>query len=131
MEAISLFKIHPVYHCHPTPLWQSPQRFVSKRQKIYALEFTVGCCNRCLCDNGARYTFILKSFGCCGVAVLHGRVRFCKSEGYKCALSIFGAQTTHVLNSQTTPFYLFKAASKTIPIIVGDDTERLQTHGKG
>ena len=74
---------------------------------------------------GASYTSILKSFGCCGVPVLHGPVGSCKSEASKCALSVFGAQTTHVFNSQTTPSYLFKAASKTtIPIIVDDITER-------
>lgn len=74
---------------------------------------------------GANYTSILKSFGCCGVPVLQGPVGSCKSEASKCALSVFGAHNSHTFNSQTTPSYLFKAASKTtIPIIVDDVTER-------
>ena len=74
---------------------------------------------------GASYTAILKSFGCCGVPVLRGPVGACKSEASKCALSVFGAHTTHTFNSQTTASYLFKAASKTtIPIVVDDVSER-------
>ena len=44
---------------------------------------------------GASYTAILKSFGCCGVPELRGPVGACKSEASKCALSVFGAHTTH------------------------------------
>ena len=74
---------------------------------------------------GGSYTTVLKSFGCCGVPVLRGPVGSCKSEASKCALSVFGAHSTHTFNSQTTPSYLFNAASKTtIPIVVDDVTER-------
>ena len=74
---------------------------------------------------GASYAAILKSFGCCGVPALKGPVGACKSEASKCALSVFGAHTTHTFSSQTTASYFFKAASKTtIPIVVDYVSER-------
>ena len=74
---------------------------------------------------GANYTSILKKFGCCGVPILTGPPGSCKSEATKCALSTFGAHESHTCNNQTTPSYLFKAASKTtIPICVDDVNEK-------
>ena len=74
---------------------------------------------------GSKYTSILKMFGCCGVPILKGPPGSCKSEASKCALSIFGAHESHTCNNQTTPSYLFKAASKTtVPICVDDVNEK-------
>ena len=74
---------------------------------------------------GANYTTILKMFGCCGVPVLTGPPGSCKSEASKCSLSLYGAHDTHTCNSQTTPSYLFKSASKTtIPICVDDVSDK-------
>ena len=74
---------------------------------------------------GSNYTSILKMFGCCGVPILTGPPGSCKSEATKCALSPFGAHESHTCNNQTTPSYLFKAASKTtIPIYVDDVSEK-------
>ena len=74
---------------------------------------------------GCNYTNILKMFGCCGVPILTGPPGSCKSEASKCALSIYGAHESHTCNNQTTPSYLFKAASKTtIPICVDDVNEK-------
>ena len=43
----------------------------------------------------------------------------------KCALSMFGAHEIHSCNNQTTPSFLFNAASKTtIPICVDDVSEK-------
>ena len=68
---------------------------------------------------GANYTSILKMFGCCGVPILTGPPGSCKSEASKCALSLYGAHESHACNSQTTPSYLFKTASKTtIPVLM-------------
>ena len=39
-------------------------------------------------------------------------------------LSLYGAHESHSCNSQTTPSYLFKTASKTIPICVDDVNEK-------
>ena len=59
-------------------------------------------------------------FGCCELPILTGPPGSCNSEASKCALFIFGAH-----ESQTTPFYLFKAARKTtVPICVDDDNEQ-------
>ena len=74
---------------------------------------------------GANYVSILKMFGCCGVPILTGPPGSCKSEASKCGLSVFGAHESHTCNSQTTPSYLFKTASKTtIPICVDDVSEK-------
>ena len=74
---------------------------------------------------GANYTSILKMFGCCGVPILTGPPGSCKSEASKCALSTFGAHESHTCNNQTTPSYLFKAASETtVPICVDDVNEK-------
>ena len=74
---------------------------------------------------GSNYTAILKMFGCCGVPILTGPPGSCKSEATKYALSPFGAHESHTCNNQTTPSYLFKAASKTtIPIYVNDVSEK-------
>lgn len=74
---------------------------------------------------GANYTTILTMFGCCGVPMLTGPPGSCKSEATKCALSLFGAHEAHHCNNQTTPSYLFNAASKTtIPICVDDVSEK-------
>ena len=71
---------------------------------------------------GANYTTILKTFGCCGVPILTGPPGSCKSEASKCALSLF---ESHTCNNQTTPSFIFKAASKTtIPIVVDDVNEK-------
>ena len=51
--------------------------------------------------------------------MLTGAPGSCKSEAAKCALSIFGVHETHSYNNQTTPSYIYNAASKTtIPICV-------------
>jgi hypothetical protein len=77
------------------------------------------------CIMGASYTSILSLFGCCGVPMLTGPPGSCKSEATKCALSLYGAHDTHSFNSQTTPSYLFSAASKTtVPICIDDVNER-------
>ena len=77
------------------------------------------------CIMGANYIAILSMFGCCGVPMLTGPPGSCKSEATKCALSLFGAHETHSCNNQTTPSYLFNAASKTtIPICVDDVSEK-------
>lgn len=74
---------------------------------------------------GCNYTTILHMFGCCGVPILTGPPGSCKSEATKCALSLFGAHESHTCNNQTTPSYLFKAASKTtIPLCVDDVSEK-------
>lgn len=79
------------------------------------------------CIMGASYTSILSQFGCCGVPMLTGPPGSCKSEATKCALSLYGAHDTHSCNSQTTPSYLFSAASKTtIPICIDDVSEKSQ-----
>ena len=71
---------------------------------------------------GSNYTCILR---CCGVPILTRPPGSCKSEATKCALSPFGAYESHTCNNQTTPSYLFKAASKiTIPIYVDDISEK-------
>ena len=77
------------------------------------------------CIMGANYTTILSVFGCCGVPMLTGPPGSCKSEATKCALSLYGAGETHSCNNQTTPSYIFNAASKTtIPICIDDVSER-------
>ena len=77
------------------------------------------------CIMGASYTEILSVFGCCGVPMLTGPPGSWKSEATKCGLSLYGAHETHAWNNQTTPSYLFSAASKTtIPICVDDVSEK-------
>ena len=74
---------------------------------------------------GANYISTLKMFGCCGIPILTGPPGSCNSEASKCGLSVFGAHELHTCNSQTTPSYLLKTASKTtIPICVDDVSEK-------
>ena len=92
---------------------------------IHAREFPSCYGNNQCMYHGSQLHAILSMFGCCGVPMLTGAPGSCTSEAAECALSMFGAHETHSCNNQTTPSYLFNAASKTtIPICVDDVSEK-------
>ena len=94
-------------------------------RKFMPENFMAAMATSSACIMGANYTSILAMFGCCGVPMLTGPPGSCKSEATKCALALYGAHETHSCNNQTTPSYLFKAASHTtIPICVDDVSEK-------
>ena len=69
------------------------------------------------CVTAASYQQVIASCGCTGVPLLYGVPGSCKSEALKCGLALFGAQKSHLYNSQTTPSFLFQVLTQTtIPI---------------
>ena len=91
-------------------------------QKFMPENFMAAIATCSACIMGANYIAILSMFG---VPMLTGPPGSCKSEATKCALALYGAHDTHACNNQTTPSYLFKAASHTtIPICVDDVSEK-------
>jgi len=79
------------------------------------------------CVMGAAYQQIINASGHVGVPFLFGEPGSCKTEAILCGLSLFGAHDTHLMNSQTTPSYLFGALKRTtIPIAVDDINEKTQ-----
>jgi len=78
------------------------------------------------CVMGPAYQQIINASGHVGVPLLFGEPGSCKTEAAQCGLSLFGAHETHLMNSQTTPSYLFGALKcTTIPIAV-DDIKKTQ-----
>ena len=111
----------------PTPLddGKSLSNLCLATRRFMPENFTAAMATTSAVVMGTNYTSILKMFGCCGVPILTGPPGSCKSEASKCALSLYGAHESHTCNSQTTPSYLFKTASKTtIPICVDDVSEK-------
>ena len=79
------------------------------------------------CIMGATYQHVIAKCGSMGVPFLFGEPGTCKSEALKCGLALFGAQRTHLYNSQTTPSFLFDMLKRTtIPIGVDDIGEKAQ-----
>ena len=79
------------------------------------------------CVMGAAYQQIISTSGHVGVPFMFGNPGSCKTEAILCGLSLFGAQDTHLMNSQTTPSYLFGTLKRTtIPIAVDDISEKTQ-----
>ena len=79
------------------------------------------------CVMGAAYQQIISTSGHVGVPFMFGNPGSCKMEAILCGLSLFGAQEKHLMNSQTTPSYLFGTLKHTtIPIAVDDISEKTQ-----
>ena len=79
------------------------------------------------CVMAASYQQVIASCGCIGVPLLYGVPGSCKSEALKCGLALFGAQKSHLFNSQTTSSFLFQALTQTtIPIGIDDISEKAQ-----
>ena len=79
------------------------------------------------CVMGAAYEEVIKHCGHTGVPFLVGEPGSCKTEALLCALSLFGADHSHFLNSQTTPSYLFNVLKRTtIPLAVDDINDKAQ-----
>ena len=77
------------------------------------------------CAMGAAYEPVMATCGQMGIPFLFGDFGSCKSQATLCALSIFGAHTSHCFNNQTTPSYLFDAMKQTtIPVAVDDISEK-------
>ena len=79
------------------------------------------------CIMASTYQDVISCCGCSGVPLLYGEPGSCKSEALKCGLAIFGAQSTHLYNSQTTSSHLFDVLKQTtIPIAIDDISEKSQ-----
>ena len=79
------------------------------------------------CVMAASYQQVIASCGCTGVPLLYGIQGSCKSEALKCGLALFGAQKSHLYNSQTTSSFLFQVLTQTtIPIGIDDISEKAQ-----
>ena len=79
------------------------------------------------CMMASTYQDIVSCCGCSGVPLLYGEPGSCKSEALRCGLALFGAQSTHLYNSQTTPSHLFDVLKQTtIPIAIDDISEKAQ-----
>ena len=75
----------------------------------------------------ASYQLVISTCGCMGVPVLFGEPGSCKSEALKCSLALFGADKTHLFNSQTTMSYIFEMLSgTTLPVGLDDINEKGQ-----
>ena len=75
----------------------------------------------------ASYQLVISACGCMGVPVLYGEPGSCKSEALKCSLALFGADKTHLFNSQTTMSFIFEMLSNTtLPIGLDDISEKQQ-----
>ena len=73
---------------------------------------------------GACYTDLIKGWGEVGIPFLYGAAGSCKSKALRYASSLFGAELTHMLNSQTTPSYLFETMKQTTITIIIDDINK-------
>ena len=79
----------------------------------------------------ASYQLVISTCGCMGVPVLFGEPGSCKSEALKCSLALFGADKTHLFNSQTTMSYIFEMLSgTTLPVGLDDINEKGKKHGR-
>ena len=79
------------------------------------------------CVMAASYQQVIASCGFIGVPLLYGVPGSCKLEALKCGLALFGAQKSHLFNSQTTSSFLFQALTQTtIPIGIDDISEKAQ-----
>ncbi len=79
------------------------------------------------CVMGANYQPVITQCGHIGVPLLFGSHGSCKTEALRCGLALFGAQSTHLFNSQTTPSFLFDMMKRTtIPVAVDDVSEKAQ-----
>ena len=73
---------------------------------------------------GTCYVDLVKRWGEVGVPFLFGAAGSCKSEALKCAAALFGTELTHIMNSQTTPSFLFDIMQQTTITIIIDDLNK-------
>ena len=114
--------------CHiPTPLdgGESLRHLIVAIQSFMPENFVSAMAAMACCMMGASYKEVIKESGCCGVPILYGEAGCCKSEALKCGLALFGAERTHLYNSQTTPSFLFETLKQTtIPLGIDDISEK-------
>ena len=73
---------------------------------------------------GTCYNDLINEWGEIGIPFLYGVADSCKSEALRCAASLFGAETTRMLNSQKTPSYLFDIIKQTTITVIIDDINK-------
>ena len=65
--------------------------------------------------------------GCIGSPILFGEPGSCKLEALKCTLTLFGADKSHIFNSQTTRSLILEALKNTtLPSGLDDSSEKGQ-----